>query len=116
MKVYNENWEQLETWDEKLGRLHPSIRIIHHQEIQKVQEQGHWEVIATYPETGGQDVQWIIDVPGVQYTPAWDEKQQCYVYKLFTEQQLAEIERIKNTLSTLQLLQALMEGIANAQY
>lgn len=114
MKVYDENWQQLETWDEKLGRLHPSIRVIHHQEVQEVQEQGHWEVVATYPETGGQDVQWIIDVPGVQYTPAWDENQQCYVYKLFTKQQLAETEKIKNTPSTLQLLQALMEGIANA--
>ena len=116
MKVYDENWQQLETWDETKGNLHPTIRTIHHEAVEGVEEQGHWETVAEYPETGGKDVAWIIDVPGIEAKQAWDEEQPCYIYKLFTEQQLAEIEKIKNAPSALQLLQALMEGIVNAQY
>ena len=116
MKVYDENWQQLETWDETKGNLHPSIRTIHHEAVEGVEEQGHWETVAEYPETGGKDVVWIIDVPGIEAKQAWDEKQPCYVYKPFTEQELALKEKIKNTPSSLELLEALIEGINNAGY
>lgn len=34
------------------------------------EEEGHWEVIAEYPETGGKDVEWVVDVPEVGHWAA----------------------------------------------
>ena len=101
MRVFNADKTQvLEDYDLSLGRLEPDeiithhdAVIVHHQEIvvhhdavvrhhdavvvhhdavQHVEEQGHYEVIAEYPN-GGKDVRWVIDVPGVEGHDAYDE-------------------------------------------
>ena len=44
----------------------------HYDEVPFVKEEGHYEIIAEYPN-GGKDVKWVIDVPGQEYQEAYDE-------------------------------------------
>ena len=101
MRVFNADKTQvLEDYDLSLGRLEPDVIIthhdaviVHHQEVvvhhdavvrhhdavvvhhdavQHVEEQGHYEVVALYPN-GGKDVRWVVDVEGVVGHDAYDE-------------------------------------------
>ena len=75
--------------DLNLGFLQPeSIVSIHHDATEAVEEVGHYEVIAEYPN-GGKDVAWIIDVPGTEAKEAWDEYEDIQRYVLYTEEELA---------------------------
>ena len=52
--------------DLELGYLqYAHILKEHHRAVEAVEEQGHYEVIAVYPN-GGKDVEWVVDVPGVE--------------------------------------------------
>ena len=78
--------------DLNLGFLQPeSIVSIHHDATEAVEEIGHYETIAEYPN-GGKDVKWVIDVPGVEAKEAWDEYEDIQRYVLYTEEQLAAKE------------------------
>ena len=78
--------------DLNLGFLQPeSIVSIHHDATEAVEEIGHYETIAEYPN-GGKDVKWVIDVPGVEAKEAWDEYENIQRYVLYTEEQLAAKE------------------------
>ena len=91
MEIYNENMELIESPDLERGYLESKIRIEHHEAVEGVEEQWHYEVIAEYPN-GGKDVEQVIDVPGVMAVPAWDEEIKYYVYHEYTEEELAERE------------------------
>lgn len=95
IEVYDELGNLLEEYDLDLGYMKPSTRTIHHDAIEGVEEQWHWEVIAEYPN-GGKDVQKAIDVAGVEAKDAWDEEIPIYIYILYTEEELAAIEAEKN--------------------
>ena len=101
-------------YDPAKGRLETKTRTIHHEAVEAVEEQGHWQTIAVYPETGGEDVEWVVDVPGVQGQEAWDEEETYWLYIPYTEEELAQIEEVKKRPSVEQLLQAMVEGIKNA--
>lgn len=78
--------------DLKLGYLQDAqILKEHHPAIEAVAEEGHYEVIAEYPN-GGKDVEWVVDVPGVEAQEAWDEYEDILRYVLYDEEQLAEME------------------------
>ena len=62
----------------------------HHDAIDSVDEEGHWETIAEYPN-GGKDVEWIIDVPAVEAKEAWDEYEDILRFVPFSEKEAAEI-------------------------
>ena len=67
------------------------------------------------PETGGRDVQWVVDAPGGgSYPEAWDEEETYWLYIPYTEEELAQMEEAKNRPSAEELLAALMEGIEHA--
>jgi hypothetical protein len=112
MKIIDENGVELENPDFSLGYLKEDVRIIHHEAIEGVKEEFHYETIREYPN-GGKDVKKVIDVPGVEAKEAWDEEIPFLRYILYTEEELAEIEanrkptmedRIKELEEALELL------------
>ena len=82
--------------DPAKGRLEIQKRIHHHEAVEAVEEQGHWETVAEYPETGGKDVQWVVDAPGVEAQEAWDEEETYWLYIPYTEEELAQMEADRN--------------------
>lgn len=126
MRIFDVNNIEIESPDLDKGYLkEDSLFVTHHEAVEAVEEEGHWEVIAEYPETGGQDVEWIVDVPAVVAKEAWDEYEDIYRYIEYTEEELAEIEAEKNkpTIedrvtaieSQIQAMEeAYAEGVANA--
>lgn len=61
MYVYDANFNLVENPDEEKGKLEYKETTVKHAYIVDAEEQGHFEVVAEYPETGGQDVEWIVD-------------------------------------------------------
>lgn len=93
MKVYNkEKTELLENYDLNLGRLVQDKIVVNEPEIQGVEEQGHYEVIETYPN-GGKDVKWVIDVKGVEYKPATTYEEDVLIYVPYTQEELETIKQ-----------------------
>ena len=114
MDIYDGQGNPVTDFDPAKGRLEMQKRIHHYEAVEAVEEQGHWETVAEYPETGGKDVQWVVDVPGVEAREAWDEEETYWLYIPYTEEELAQMEEAKNRPSAEELLAALMEGIAHA--
>ena len=96
MNIYDEQGNPVMDYDPEKGRLERKVRVHHHEAVEAVEEQGHWETIAVYPETGGEDVAWIIDVPGVEAQEAWDEEETYWLYIPYTEEELAQMEADRN--------------------
>ena len=96
MDMYDEQGNPVTDYDPAKGRLEMQKRIHHHEAVEAVEEQGHWETVAEYPETGGRDVQWVVDVPGVKAQSAWDEEETCWLYIPYTEEELAQMEADRN--------------------
>jgi hypothetical protein len=64
-EILNPNYDKGYTDEEE-------IFIAHHDAIPGVEEVGHYETVHEYPN-GGRDVEWVIDIPGVEAHDAWDE-------------------------------------------
>ena len=92
MKIYNKDKTQiLENVDLNLGRLEPDTIEVFEPEVQGIEEQGHYEVVAEYPN-GGKDVKWVVDVAGVEYKPARTILEPIQIYIPYTD---AELEAMK---------------------
>ena len=96
MDIYDEQGNPVTDYDPAKGRLEMQKRIHHHEAVDAVEEQGHWETVVEYPETGGRDVQWVVDVPGVEAQEAWDEEEVYWLYIPYTEEELAQMEADRN--------------------
>lgn len=96
MDMYDEQGNPVTDYDPAKGRLEMQKRTHHHEAVEAVEEQGHWETVAEYPETGGKDVQWVVDVPGVEAREAWDEEETYWLYIPYTEEELAQMEADRN--------------------
>ena len=96
MDMYDEQGNPVTDYDPAKGRLEMQKRIHHHEAVEAVEEQGHWETVAEYPETGGKDVQWVVDAPGVEAREAWDEEEPYWLYIPYTEEELAQMEADRN--------------------
>lgn len=96
MDMYDEQGNPVTDYDPAKGRLEMQKRIHHHEAVEAVEEQGHWETVAEYPETGGMDVQWVVDAPGVEAQEAWDEEETYWLYIPYTEEKLAQMEADRN--------------------
>lgn len=83
------------------------IFIKHHDAVEAVEEEGHWETIAEYPN-GGRDVEWVVDIPGVEAKEAWDEYEDIYRYVEYTPEELEAIEKERNKPTTDELLNILL--------
>lgn len=97
MKVFNQDKTQiLEEYDLELGYLVEDTIEQHIPEVQAVQEQGHYETIAEYPN-GGKDIKWVVDVPGVPYQPARTETEVIKVYVPLPKEEPAKEEEYVET-------------------
>lgn len=95
MRIFDINDIEIDIPDLTKGRLEPDRRFMqHHNAIEAVEEQGHYETIAVYPN-GGEDVEWVVDVPGVEAKDAWDEYEDIYRYIPFTTRELCEIRIVE---------------------
>lgn len=89
MKIYDENNMEIASPDLDKGYLTQEQRLVaHHDAVETMEEVGHYEVIAEYPN-GGKDVEWIVDTPGVAAQDAWDEYETVQVYHPFTAEEIA---------------------------
>ena len=64
MRVFNEDkTQELKEYDLNKGHLElDKLFIRHHEAVEEIKEQWHYETIAEYPN-GGRDVSKVIDVP-----------------------------------------------------
>ncbi len=94
-EIYNEAMEPIENPDLSLGYLTDSTCTVHHEAVDGVEEQSHYVTIVEY-ENGGKDVEKVIDVPGVEAQPAWDEEIPIQIYHQYTQEELDRIESERN--------------------
>ena len=106
MEIYNENMELIENPDLSFGYLKDSTRTVHHEAIEGVKEQFHYETIVEY-ENGGKDVEKVIDVPGIEAHPAWDEEISIQIYVPYTQEELGRMEEERNKPTTEQRVDTL---------
>lgn len=114
MRILDENNIELaeEEVDLELGYLRPeSIISMHHEATEEVEEVGHYEVIAEYPN-GGKDVSWIIDTPGIEAKEAWDEYEDIQRYVFYTEEELAARDAEKKAKEEEAMLNAQLRRLA----
>lgn len=89
MRIFDINDVELLEYDKTKGTLKEDRMFVkHHDAIEAVEEQGHYNTIREYPN-GGKDVEWIVDVPGVKARDAWDEYEDILRFIPFTEAELA---------------------------
>lgn len=110
MEIYNEAMERIENPDLTLGYLRDSARTVHHEAVEGVEEQWHYETIREY-ENGGKDIQRVIDVPGVEAREAWDEVIPIRIYVPYTQEELDAIEEERNRPTQEERISALEEQI-----
>lgn len=90
MRILDEQDQEIqpEDVDYRLGKLSDDkIFIQHHEAVEAVEEQGHYETVQEY-DNGGKDVEWKVDVPGVEAKEAWDEYEDIQRYTKFTDEEL----------------------------
>ena len=112
MKIIDENGLELTVDpDLTLGRLVDDVEIVHHDAIAGVQQVSHYVPIE-HLANGSTIVDEVIDVPGVEPKPAWDETVPIQRYIKYTQDELDEQARqqehetkmaqLPETLATLQ--------------
>jgi chitodextrinase len=108
----NDNEIQPEDVDYRLGKLSDDkIFIQHHDAVEAVEEQGHYETLQEYPN-GGKDVKWKVDVLGVEAKEAWDEYEDIQRYTKFTAEELkANAEREAQALKQQEIQKAVMAAV-----
>lgn len=93
MKIIDENGVELtEAPDLTLGRLVDDVEIVHHDAIAGVQQVRHYVPIE-HLANGSTIVDEVIDVPGVEPKPAWDETVPIQRYIKYTQDELDEQAR-----------------------
>lgn len=111
MRILDEQGNELETYDNTKGYLvNDKVLIAHHEAVDAVEEQGHFETIAEYPN-GGKDVEWVVDKPGVEAAEAWDEYEDIYRYIPYTAAELAKIEAARKKAEEEEELQARIRAL-----
>ena len=113
MDIYNEQMESIQNPDLSKGRLERAMRTVHHPEVQAAEEVWHYEVLREYPN-GGRDVEKVVDVQGVPYSPAWDEEVPYMLYREYTQEELEEIEANRQPTDA-ERISALEEQLAAAK-
>lgn len=90
MKIIDETGAELtEAPDLSLGRLVDDVEIVHHEAIAGVKQVSHFVPIE-HLANGSTIVEEVIDVPGVDPQPAWEETVPIQQYIRYTEDELAE--------------------------
>ena len=106
MKIIDESGTMLTTEpDLQVGYLVDDVEVIHHEAVEGTAPQWHRETaklpdgsLAIYYRDGkeiGRDMVKVIDVPGVDPQPAWDEEVPVMRYIRYTTEELAQREKEK---------------------
>lgn len=96
MRIIDMNGNEITNPDLSKGMLvQEEIFVRHHEAVEAVEEQWHYETVAEYPN-GGKDVEKVIDVPGVDAQEAWDEYETVQRFIPYTEEELAQMEVARN--------------------
>lgn len=93
MKIIDSTGVEIANPDLTLGYLKPETQTVHHDVVAGVEEVSHYEY-KTYPN-GGRDRWKVIDVPGVDPQPAWDEEVPVMRYIRYTAEELAAQEKAR---------------------
>lgn len=100
MKIIDSNGVEIATPDLTKGYLKQETQTVHHDAVAGVEEVSHYET-ETLPDgtpaiyydadgrEKGRDVRKVVDVPGVDPQPAWDEEVPVQRYILYTAEELA---------------------------
>lgn len=127
MKIIDENGAVLTTEpDLEAGYLVEDVEVIHHDAVEGTAPQWHRETaklpdgsLAIYYRDGkeiGRDMVKVIDVPGVDPQPAWDEEVPVLRYIRYTAEELAQREKEKQEAQQRQeVLDKLPETLAALQ-
>ncbi|MFV8223068.1 hypothetical protein [Faecalibacterium hattorii] len=90
MKIIDETGVELtEAPDLSLGRLIDDVEVVHHESIAGVKQVSHFVPIE-HLANGSTIVEEVIDVPGMDPQPAWEETVPIQRYIRYTEDELAE--------------------------
>ena len=93
MKIIDETGVELtEAPDLSLGRLIDDVEIVHHEAIAGVKQVSHFVPIE-HLANGSTIVEEVIDVPGVDPQPTWEENIPIQRYIRYTEDELAAQEK-----------------------
>lgn len=106
MKIIDNNGNPIEAPDLTKGYLKPETQTIHHDAVTGVEEVSHYETetlpdgtpAVYYDADGrekGRDVRKVVDVPGVDPQPAWDEEVSVMRYIRYTAEELAAQEKAR---------------------
>ena len=106
MKIIDESGAVLTTEpDLQVGYLVDDVEVVHHDAVEGTAPQWHRETAklpdgspAIYYRDGkeiGRDMVKVIDVPGVDPQPAWDEEVPVMRYIRYTAEELAEQEKAR---------------------
>lgn len=93
MKIIDSNGNPIEAPDLTKGYLKQETQTVHHDAVAGVEEVSHYEY-KTYPN-GGRDRWKVVDVPGVDHRPAWDEEVPVMRYIRYTAEELAAQEKAR---------------------
>ena len=96
MKILDQQGNEILNPDLTKGHLESDKLTIHHDVVTAVAEQSHLKTVRVYPN-GGQDVEKVIDAPAVVGHDAYDEYEDIQRYIPYTAEELAAIEKQKNT-------------------
>ena len=114
MRILDENDQEIqpEDVDYRLGKLSDDkIFIQHHEAVEAVEEHGHYETLQEYPN-GGKDVEWQVDVPGVEAKEAWDEYEDIQRYTKYTAEELeANAQREAEAMEKQEFQKAVMAAV-----
>lgn len=95
MKIIDETGVELtEAPDLSLGRLVDDVEIVHHEAIAGVKQVSHFVPIE-HLANGSTIVEEVIDVPGVDPQPAWEETVPIQRYIRYTAEELAAQEKAR---------------------
>ena len=113
MKIVDENGVELTGEpDLALGRLVDDVEIIHHDAIAGVQQVSHYVPIE-HLANGSTIVEEVIDVPGVEPKPAWDETVPIQRYIKYTQDELDEQARQQEHETKMAQMPETLEALKN---
>lgn len=107
MRILDINDNEVQNPDLDLGYLKSDrIFVAHHDAVEAVKEEYHYETIREYPN-GGKDVQKVVDVEAVEPKDAWDEYEDIQRYVLYTEEEYKARHENDNALTSEQRIATL---------
>ena len=106
MKIIDSNGVEIASPDLTKGYLKQETQTVHHDAVAGVEEVSHYETetlpdgtpAVYYDADGrekGRDVRKVVDVPGVDPQPAWDEEVPVMRYIRYTDEELAAQEKAR---------------------